>query len=124
MKPLELQKEIKKKNFSPLYFLYGEESFLIEKMVKEMLPLLVPPGHSEFNLTVFYGKECTPRDILNAARTAPLLNDYRVVMLREADQLKPSSWSEFTSYFTTPVPSTCLIFCASKMVIKGELDTF
>jgi DNA polymerase-3 subunit delta len=121
MKPLELQKEIRKGNFSPLYFFYGDESFLVEKTVKEMLLLLVAPEHSDFNLSVFYGNESTSRDILNAARTAPLLTDRRVVLVKEADQLKPSSWNEFSSYFTAPVSSTCMIFCARRMMIKADL---
>lgn len=120
MKPLELQKAIKKRNLSPLYFFYGEETFLIDKIVSEIREELVDPDLSSFNLNIFYGKESEPQDIINSAKTLPLMSDYRLVIIREADQLKPSSWKDFLSYFENPSSSTCCVFCAENMVLKAE----
>jgi len=121
MKPLELQKEIKKRDISPLYFFYGEETFLINKIVNDIMRMVVDPHLTDFNLNIFYGKETEPPDIINSAKTLPLLSDYRVVIVKEADQLKPSCWKDFSSYFTHPLLSTCLIFCAEKMVLNPEI---
>lgn len=121
MKPLELQKAIRKRDFSPLYFFYGDETFIIDKIVGEIRGILIDPDLSSFNLNIFYGKESISHDIINSARTLPLLSDYRLVIVKEADQLKPASWKDFSSYFNHPLPSTCLIFCAEKMALKSEL---
>ena len=120
MKLFELQKEIKKRNLSPLYFFYGEETFLIDKIVSEIREELVDPDLSSFNLNIFYGKESEPQDIINSAKTLPLMSDYRLVIIREADQLKPSYWKDFLSYFENPSSSTCCVFCAENMVLKAE----
>lgn len=121
MKPLELQMMIKKREHSPLYFFYGEEIFLIDKVVGDIKKIVIAPQLSDFNLSVFYGKESEPQDIINSAKTLPLLSDYRLVIVKEADKLKPSCWKDFSSYFTNPLLSTCLIFCAEKMVLNPKL---
>jgi len=121
MKPLELQKEIKKGKLSPLYFFYGEETFLIDRAVESIRQMVIAPHLSDFNLNVFYGREREPQDIINSAKTLPLLSDYRLVIVKEADQLKPSCWEDFSSYFNHPLQSTCVIFCAEKMVLKPKL---
>ena len=122
MKPLELQSALKRKEHAPLYFFYGEETFLIDRAVGNLKELLLDKDLASFNLTVFYGRESTSRDIINAAKTLPLQGKYRLVLVKEADQLK-SSWKDFTPYFDQPVLSTCLIFCADKMVLKSALLT-
>lgn len=123
MKPLELKKSIQKRNFSPLYFFYGDETFLIEKTVADIKEKVIDPNLSDFNLNIFYGKESAPQDIINSAKTLPLMSDYRLVIVKEADQLKSSSLEKFSSYFASPLSSTCLIFCAEKMVFKSKLLT-
>jgi len=125
MKPLELQKALQKRDISPLYFFYGEETFLIDKMVTDIRGALIDPNLSDFNLSLFYGKESEPQDIINSAKTLPLLGNYRLVIVKEADQLKPSSWKDLSPYMKEPLLSTCLIFCAERMVLKSEiLKTF
>ena len=96
MKPLELQKAIKRKEIAPLYFLYGDESFLLEKTVACLKDELIDPNLIHFNLSVLYGNESTPQDIISSAKTYPLSGDYRMVVVKEADKLK-SPWKDFIS---------------------------
>lgn len=121
MKPLELKKAIQKRNLSPLYFFYGEETFLIDTIVADIKKMVIDPQLSDFNLNIFYGKESEPQDIINSAKTLPLLSDYRLVIIKEADGLKASAWKDFSSYFAHPLLSTSLIFCAEKMVLNPQL---
>jgi len=124
MKPLELQKAIKRKEIAPLYFLYGDESFLLEKTVASLQEELLDPNLLHFNLTIFYGSESTPQDIISSAKTHPIAGGYRMVVVKEADKLK-SPWKVFTSYFSQPLASTCLVFCGEKLPLKSQpLSTF
>ena len=118
MKPLELQKAIKRKEISPLYFLYGEESFLLEQAVTSLKENLVDPSLLHFNLTVFSGRESTPQDIVSSAKTHPLSGAYRMGVVKEADKLK-SPWNNFTPYFNQPLTTTCLVFCGEKLPLKS-----
>jgi len=120
MKPLELKSALERKAYAPLYYFYGDETFLRDQTVEQLKEHLIDKNLSSFNLTVFHGRECTSRDIINAAKTLPLQGDYRLVIVKEADQLK-SSWKDFASYFAQPALSTCLIFCAEKMMLTSSL---
>ena len=53
MKPLELQSALKRKAYAPLYFFYGEETFLIDKTVEQLKEKLLDQSLSSFNFTVF-----------------------------------------------------------------------
>lgn len=120
MQPLELQRAIARKECAPLYFFYGEETFLIDKTLESLRKTLLDENLAFFNLTVFYGRESTSLDIINAAKTLPLQGDYRLVIVKEADLLR-SPWKDFASYFARPVLSTCLVFCGEKLPLKAAL---
>src|SRR4030042_1942098 len=122
MKPLELQKELDKGNIAPLYLFYGEDTFLIDKTVDHLKKLLVDPRLASFNLSLFYGGECEPHQVISAAQTLPLVSKHRMVVVKEADQIK-SSWKNFSSYFEQPLLSTCLVFCSGSSVLKSEFSS-
>ena len=57
MKPLELQSALKRKEYAPLYFFYGDETFLINKTVEHLKEKLLDQqctdavtGHSMIEL--------------------------------------------------------------------------
>jgi len=120
MKPLELQQALEKGQIAPLYLLYGEETFLIDKTVDTLKKLLIDPRLSSFNCAVLYGGESQPHHIISAAQTLPLVSKHRMIVVKEADQIK-ASWKNFSPYFEQPLPSTCLIFCSGSSVLKSDL---
>lgn len=123
MKPLELERALHKRDIAPLYFFHGEETYLIDRMVGILKATVVESHLADFNLTTFYAGESSARDIMNTARTFPLLSDRRLVIVKEADKLKTSSWKELSTYVTDPLPSTCLVFCAEKLALNATLLT-
>ena len=134
MKPDEFIKSIEKGDIRPLYYLYGEESYLIEKGVKQLLSSLVSADLRDFNLNVYYGNECTGDDIAAAAQTLPMFAEWRVVQVKNSDKLSASALEALAAYVQNPSPSTCLILQGEKidqrkkffveMKKKGELVEF
>lgn len=120
MKPLELQQALQKGEIAPLYLLYGEETFLIDATLDDLKKRLIDPSLSSFNLTLFYGGETQPHHIISAAQTLPLLSKYRMVVVREAEQIK-SPGKDFSAYCEQPLSSTCLIFCSGSLTLKSDL---
>jgi len=90
-------------------------------MVDDIREAVVDPHLADFNLNLFYGKESNPQDIMASAQTLPLMSDHKLIIIKEADRLKVSSWKEFSSYFADPPSSTCMIICAEKMVLNASL---
>ncbi len=81
-------KEIQGGKVCPVYLLCGEESFLIENTLKQMLDCLLEPTTRDFNLNLLDGLEASARDILSAVEVYPVMSDWRVVVVREATVFK------------------------------------
>jgi DNA polymerase-3 subunit delta len=79
---------------------------------------LLPEAEKGFNQTVVYGKDTEMMAVLNAAKRYPMMADYQVVMVKEAQDMK---WGKdddnkkgidpLLSYLEKPLPSTILVFC-------------
>ena len=115
MKPDEFVKALEKGEIAPLYYLYGDEPFLVERGVKRLMDLVVDPGFRDFNLTILYGNECKGPEIVENAQTLPMFAERRVVLVKRAHELPASAQELLASYAQDPSPSTCLILQGEKI---------
>ena len=105
-----LLKDLKDRNFKPIYLLHGEESFYIDSIVKYAAENILDEGERDFNQTVLYAKDTSPINVIDAATRLPMMSEYNVVILKEAQQYKKASqWEVFEQYFESPSNSTILI---------------
>ena len=86
--PPSILQEIQKNKVFPVYLLCGEESFLIEGTLKQMLNHLLTPDTRDFNLTYLEDTDITIREILSQADLYPVMSDWRVVVVRDAPFFK------------------------------------
>ena len=86
--PPSILQEIQKNKVFPVYLLCGEESFLIEGTLKQMLNHLLTPDTRDFNLTFLEDADITIREILSQADLYPVMSDWRVVVVRDAPFFK------------------------------------
>jgi DNA polymerase-3 subunit delta len=115
MKPDEFAKSVEKGEIAPLYYFHGDEPYLIERAVKRLMGLTVPPDSRDFNLDIFYGKECKGDEIATAAQTLPMFAERRVVLVRRSSEIPAPALEKLTEYVADPSPSTCLIFEGEKI---------
>jgi DNA polymerase-3 subunit delta len=113
--PGELKKRLRERNLPALLFLYGEESFFIERALREIVDQTVPVEARDFNLQVFHGKDCRAVSVLDTARTLPAFSPVRLVVVRDAQNLPATELDQFLSYLNDPVPETLLVFTADKI---------
>lgn len=100
---------------APAYLLLGEEVLLREEFLSRLLEKLLPSGMESLNLDILAGSEATGPDLLARCRTVPAFSPRRVVVLREADRLRPEGWDAVFTYLGAPASSTCLICVADKL---------
>ena len=81
-------REIQANKVLPVYLLCGEESFLIEGTLKQMLDHLLRPDIRDFNLTFLDGSDITVREILSQVDLYPVMSKWRVVVVRDAPFFK------------------------------------
>ena len=104
-------KNIKNKQFSPIYLLHGEEPFYIDKIVNYISNNVLEESERDFNQTIVYAKDTPPIQVVDAASRLPMMAERQVVIVKEAQEYsKVSQWEIFESYFTAPSPDTVLVF--------------
>src|SRR4051812_16112892 len=72
----------------PLYFLHGKERYLVDRAVDLLRARVLDPRTKDFNYELFYGKEAGASRIAQAARTLPMMAKRRLILVRDADQMK------------------------------------
>ena len=113
----ELLKDLKNKVYHPVYFLQGEEPFYIDSVADYIEQHVLDDMEKEFNQTILYGKEVDHLTVASAARRYPMMSNYQVVMIKEAQEMKWFNLKErdekdpLVNYFSNPTPSTLLVFC-------------
>ncbi|UFS68982.1 DNA polymerase III subunit delta [Geomonas sp. RF6] len=115
MKPEEFDRMVEKGTPGPLYLLYGDEPYLVERAVKKLMDRVVDPGLRDFNLDIFYGNECKGAEIFGAAQTLPTFAERRVVLVKKGGDLPAAAQEVLLSYLQDPAPETCLILQADKV---------
>jgi DNA polymerase III delta subunit len=86
--PPNILREIQSNKVLPVYLLCGEESFLIEGTLKQMLDHLLTPETRDFNLSFLEGTDVTTQEILSQADTYPVMSEWRVVVVRDTGLFK------------------------------------
>ncbi|MGG1658786.1 DNA polymerase III subunit delta [Brevibacillus sp. NRS-1366] len=77
-------REIRQKQFSPIYVLYGPESFLAEEFLALARREMIAPEFSDLNLSMYDCTETGLSEILQDAETLPFLGEHRLVIARQA----------------------------------------
>jgi DNA polymerase-3 subunit delta len=84
----EILKDLKNRKYKPLYLLHGDEPYFIDQVSNYIEHHLLPDAEKGFNQTVLYGKDTDVMSVLNAAKRYPMMADYQVVMVKEAQDMK------------------------------------
>lgn|SRR5690606_6333756 len=105
--------DLKSKKYAPLYLLHGEESFFIDKITEYIEKHVLSEAERGFNQTILYGKETDFITIVNSAKRYPMMAEYQVILIKEAQSLdwnRESSVAVLNAYLENPLNSTILVF--------------
>ena len=89
----EIARDIKARKFQPIYVLMGEEPFFIDQVTDLLIENVLSDSERDFNQIILYGADTDAISIINAARRFPMMSDYQLVVVREAQRC----WSSITS---------------------------
>lgn len=101
-------KELKTKIYHPVYFFTGEEPYYIDKLTHFIEENVLDEMEKEFNFSVYYGLDSNVMDILSACKRFPMMAEFQVIIIKEAQNLKEIE--KFESYLDNPLKSTILVF--------------
>ena len=101
---------IKKGQISPIYFLYGEEAYFIDKISDYIGANVLTEEEKGFNQMVLYGRDVSIEDIVGNAKRYPMMAERQVVIVKEAQHLSRTI-ENLCSYAENPQQSTVLVIC-------------
>ena len=84
----DILKELRAKQYRPIYYLMGEESYYIDLIADYITDNVLSETEKEFNLTVVYGADVDVATIINAAKRYPMMSEHQVVVVKEAQAVR------------------------------------
>jgi DNA polymerase III subunit delta len=108
----------KKGVFKPVYWLEGEEEYFIDKAIEHAEHRILGESEASFNLSIFYGRDVSWADVVNACCRYPMFAERQVVILKEAQQMRDIEKLE--SYVENPLGSTVFIVSYKEKKIDGR----
>lgn len=81
----ELKKQIDKAEFSPLYVLHGEETFLVERYAQKLVSKAAGESFLDFNLQRFDGASVSIDEIADAVEALPFMAERKCVAVSNLD---------------------------------------
>lgn len=113
--------KIKKRQFSPIYLVYGTERYLIDKTRQIIIDNVLNNDDTQFNLSIYDLGEI-PIDIaLEDAETAPFFSDQRLIILQnpffltaqKSNKKIEHNLQALITYLEKPSPTSVIVFLAN-----------
>jgi len=102
--------DIRNGNIKPIYFLFGEEPYYIDKISQFIEKNVLTEEEKGFNQMVLYGKEASIDEIVGNAKRYPMMAERHVVIVKEAQELSRTI-EQLVDYAENPQPTTVLVLC-------------
>ncbi|MFT7344459.1 MAG: DNA polymerase-3 subunit delta [Lentimonas sp.] len=118
----QIIRDIKAKKFSPVYLLHGDEPYFIDAIMDAIIENGLAEEERDFNQAILYGIDITPGDAINEVKKFPMMAERRIVVVKEAQNLKKAD--ELEAYVANPNPQTIFVFCHKNKPLNGNSKLF
>jgi DNA polymerase-3 subunit delta len=85
----------------------GDEPYYIDELTNMLTGVVLPEEERDFNQTIIYGPETDVTSVITMARSYPMMSDYQLIVIKEAQNL--SKIEELEVYVKNPLRSTILV---------------
>lgn len=103
----QIKRDIVAGKFQPVYLLMGDEPYYIDEITTTLINTVLPETEKDFNQTILYGQETDVPTVITLARSFPMMSDYQLIVVKEAQGLKKID--ELELYARNPSLSTVLV---------------
>lgn len=128
IEPQEFYKDFQSLEFKPLYFLIGDEPYLIEQSLSQFKTQILTEIDYDFNFSSFFAADTEVDKIKDAVETLPMMKDRRLVIVKEAQTFSDKEWESLEPLIKNPVESTVFVIATNgkidkrKRIFKSLLD--
>jgi DNA polymerase-3 subunit delta len=115
----ELETRFRSGKFDPVYFLYGEEQYLVEQVQRLLIETALEPHERDFNLDIVYGTETDTQSVLALCASYPVMAQRRVVLVRQFEKIQNAE--RFAAYAKQPnETAVVMLACATKPNLRNN----
>jgi DNA polymerase-3 subunit delta len=128
----DIERDLHNRIYAPVYLFQGEEPYYIDKLSDHIEQDVLDEMGKEFNQTIMYGKDSNIMSLVSTAKRYPMMSDYQVVILKEAQEMRELANSNrsksdddddeggesgsdalapLVKYVSQPLSSTVLVLC-------------
>jgi len=104
-----LRPALQDKQFSPAYYLYGEDEYLKEEALRHLVDAAVDPSTRDFNLDQRRGSDLDGESLASLTSMPPMMAERRVVVVRGAGDLKKDARAALDTYLKKPATDVVVI---------------
>lgn len=104
-----------------VYLFIGEDSLSKDTQLKKIKQQFLTKNTQEFNLDVLYGKELTLKEFQEKLEYLPLKSTRRIVVVKNAQELRQDVREYLTRYVRNPHSHTLLVLDITKRQEKDAL---
>lgn len=104
-----LKAAVSKKEFAPVYYLSGDDDYLKEDAVRQLVDAALDPSLRDFNFEMRRAADLDGGTLGSLLGTPPMMAERRVVIVRDVAALKKDARQALDRYLKSPAPDTVLI---------------
>jgi DNA polymerase-3 subunit delta len=105
---LDILPGIQKGNLQPIYFLFGDDYFLLQSTLKTIEAAAASFITSDFDKETFYGDSRTLSDALEFASAFPFGSEKKLIIFRQFEKVKDKKLLK--DYAESPIDFTIIVF--------------
>ena len=117
----QLRKDIQKNQISPVYFLYGEEKYLLKKLLASLIKQIKPTSFEALNFNEM-SNENTVDEIADASMALPFMSEKKCVLVNDfnIESKNQSELNKLEDLLNDTNESTVLIFALPTLLIDTK----
>ncbi len=104
-----VQAAVQAQAFAPVYYLFGDDDYLKDGAVRDLLDAAIDPSTRDFNCEIRRGTEMDAETLGSLLATPPMLAPRRAVVLRDVTALKKAARVQLDRYLVRPASDTLLL---------------
>ncbi len=115
-------KELKSGKILPIYYLFGEDIFSIDKCVEDITKAVEPKLATEFDKEVFHGEDNSLSEALDFASAFPFGDGKKLILFKSFEKVRDKK--ALVSYASSPSDFTILVLIHSGTVTNTTSEPY
>lgn len=119
----QVKKDIQNGIYKNFYLFSGPENYFIDELCNLLINCVVDEAAEGFDQLVLDGNETKIRDIIESARLYPVLGEYRLIVIKNAQKIR-SDLDNLTKYLKFPNKNSIIAYCHSEKTVDKRTKLY